>query len=118
MIDEIRAFELATEAARKRGWPWRPAYWLRLEDGKWEVGAMSESDEVVTIDSESGEVFFNDPPLDPLRALSIAREYAQAQNLTWTPQFSVELRPEYWQIGTGMDRLGGNVHIHVRHNGT
>ena len=36
-VDALRAFELASEAARKREWPWRP-----LEDGKWEVGAASE----------------------------------------------------------------------------
>ena len=87
-VDELRAFELATEAARKRGWPWRPPYGIALEEGKWIVCAASDPEEEVVIDCASGEVFFSEPPLDPLRAFGIAREYAQAHDLPWRPAFS------------------------------
>jgi hypothetical protein len=116
-IDELRAFELASEAARKREWPWRPPYWIELEDGKWEVGAASEPLEIILIDGESGEVLFNEPPLDPLRAFAIAREYARSHSLKWLPCFNLTLEDGAWRVESCGSQMGGNVYIHVRHDG-
>jgi len=40
-IEEFEAFKIASIAARDRGWPWRPPFWISLDDGEWEVHAES-----------------------------------------------------------------------------
>lgn len=114
-VDEIRAFELATQAARTRGWPWRPLYWIAFEDGAWEVTAASE--DIIRIDAATGDVLPAVPALDPVRALSVAREFARTHALTWKPAFMLELERSHWVVGSCQSQLGGQVRILVSHDG-
>jgi hypothetical protein len=114
-VDEIRAFELATEAARARGWPWRPLYWINLEDEAWEVTAAS--DDVIRIHAATGDVLPAIPSLDPVQALSVAREFALAHALNWKPAFSLTLERAHWDVGSCQSQLGGQVSIRVSHEG-
>jgi hypothetical protein len=114
-VDEIRAFELATEAARTRGWPWRPLYWISLEDGAWQVTAAS--DDIVRIDAATGDVLPAVASLDPVQAFSVAREFARAHALNWIPAFSLRLERAHWDVGSCQSQLGGQVSIRVSHEG-
>lgn len=118
MIDELQAFEIATESARKRGRPWRSPYAIFMEDGKWQVSAANDAEDIALIDPETGKIFFNDSPLDPVRAFAVAREFAKANELRWVPWFFLILKPTYWIIESNGAALGGNVSIYVGHDGT
>lgn len=105
-IDEIEAFKIARDAAQERGWPWRPGYWISFEKGEWEVRAESES--VFRI-SATGELIPETVPLDPVIAMSIAREYAAGQSLKWKPAFMLSLEPGHWTVGACQSQFGGQV---------
>lgn len=113
--DEIKAFEIATTAARERGWAWRPRFFIALEDGEWQVHAESES--VIRIDQASGALLAESSYLSPVLALTRAKEYALANSLNWKPAFSLSVDAEGWDVGSCQSQLGGQTNIVICHNG-
>lgn len=104
--DEIKAFEIATTAARERGWAWRPRFFIALEDGEWLVHAESES--VIRIDQASGALLAASSYLSPVLALARAKEYALANSLNWKPEFSLSVDAEGWAVGSCQSQLAGD----------
>ena len=75
VIDELEAFRLAAATAAARKWPWRPPYWLDLDNGEWSV--RSEGEFEVRVDAESGNVRPANADVasfEPTQALMIARK--------------------------------------------
>ena len=114
-FDELHAFQLAGSTASKRGWPWRPPYWIHASDGEWQVHAESEC--IIRIDAHRGELIPDLEPLDPLLALTHAKNYALDRGLCWKPDFFLQLHAEGWEIGSCQSQFGGQTTIHVSHQG-
>jgi len=118
VIDELEAFSLAAATAAARNWSWRPPFWLDLNDGEWSV--RSEGEFEVRIDAGSGEIrpaHLQVSSLDPSRALLLAREFARQNGQKWHSSFSLELTPTHWIVGARQNQLGGQLSIHVDHEG-
>jgi hypothetical protein len=114
-IDEFKAFEIATTAAHDRGWPWRPPYWISIDDGEWQVHAESEC--IVRISVTTGEVASQVGSVNPLIAMAAAKAYALKNGLPWKPAFSLYLTVEGWDVGACQSQLGGQMNIYVSHQG-
>lgn len=114
-VDELHAFRLARVTAHERGWPWRPPYFINLDEGEWQVHA--ENEYIIRIDAQRGELVPEPGQLDPLLALTHAKSYALDQGLGWKPAFSLDLHPEGWEVGACQSRFGGQTHIYVSHQG-
>ncbi len=117
-IDEIEAFKLARATAAGRNWPWRPPFWLALADDQWSVRSEGEYD--VRIDATSGEPLpeaEQHAQLDPVEALSIARDFAIQNGQSWKPCFALELTPTHWIVGARQGQFGGQLTVEVDHSG-
>lgn len=113
--DEIEALRIAGAAAQTRGWPWRPPYWIDLEDGEWRVQAENEC--VIRISEATGRITPEIVPLDPSIAISAAKDYARSRGLGWKPSFTMRLESDCWEVGSCQHQLGGQTHIYVSHQG-
>ena len=110
-MNEIEAFERASNHAKEQGWPWRPPYWMDLVKGEWHVNA--ENERIVRIDQSTGEVLSEPNALSPASALSIAKEFATQNGLRWNPAFSLQLVRGNWHVGACQSQFGGQVSVQV-----
>ena len=119
MQDEITAFNIAAETAGQRGWPWLPPFAMSLEDWCWQVSAEPELRVSVAVDSgtATAELGGLDGALDPLEALTQAGRFAAEHGMPWKPMFTLECNATHWVVGACQAQLGGQVHIHVGHDG-
>jgi len=117
--NETEAFRVASETAAERGWPWRPPFVIHLENGCWDVCAEAEL--TVRVDLTSGQAIAEpsaqEAILEPLAALLQAKEFAGANGLTWKPSFSLQCTPTHWVVGACQAQFGGQVYIHIGHDG-
>jgi hypothetical protein len=115
-IDELRAFELATQYARRRPGPWLPSFSISEYDGYWRISASGDED-ILVVRTASGEVVdLLNECLDPVVAFRTAREYAAAHHLPWDQPFFVNLEPDWWRVQSG-GTMGGQQDILVAHAG-
>ncbi len=114
-IDEIEALKIALEQAGNQNSALISEIWIELNNETWEVGSMPER--VIRIDSDSGKVLSNSNFLNAIEAFTIAKEYAAANFLNWRPGFSLALDDKCWNVSSCQSQLGGQVYIHVAHNG-
>ena len=118
-IDEIEAFKIATATAAERRWPWLPPYWLDLIGDQWSVRSEGELD--VRVDAGSGAVLLTEAPvasLDPVRAFTMARDFAFRNGQSWKPGFALELTPTHWIVGARQSQFGGQLAVNVSHSGS
>lgn len=113
--DEIEVFRTACIAAKERNWLWRPPFFINFDAGEWQVQAENES--LIRINDKTGQVVADPERLDPIRALIIAREYANANSLGWKPAFTLQTDDEGWEVGCCQSQFGGQTHIVVSHDG-
>ena len=113
--DEIEVFKTACRTARERAWAWRPPFFIELDDDEWQVQAESES--IIRIHDSTGAVVDCEMQLDPVQALTIARDYAKQNNLPWRPAFTLMVNSEGWAVGCNQSRFGGQTDIYVSHRG-
>lgn len=73
------------------------------------------------VDVESGEASVepasHGTALEPMTALVRARDYAVEHGMSWKPSFNLECTPTHWIVGACQAQLGGQVYIHVGHDG-
>ena len=114
-IDEVEAFKRAATIAQQRGWLWEPPFWLSLTNGEWEI--QSEGERAIRLSELTGEIVAGPAALDPASALSIAKEYAARNELSWKPAFSLQVVTDHWCVGACQSQFGGQLSIRVNHAG-
>jgi hypothetical protein len=113
-INELSAFELGIKEEQKAATKFAAHYSLDLENGYWELNAHY-NDHVLWINAESGRILSDF--LDPIKAFSLAKDYAASNSLNWKPSFTLELQRECWVVGVLKGQLGGQTYIYVSHAG-
>jgi hypothetical protein len=113
-IDEFEAFRIARITAHDRGWQWRPPFWISFDEGEWQVHAESEC--VVRLSAQTGDLVPQTGVVDPLIAMAAAKEYALKNDLSWKPAFSLCLSAEGWDVGACQSQFGGQTNIYVSHH--
>ena len=114
-INEVEALAKSIEYLSSKNKGLVPPIWIELVESNWEIGSANEA--IVRINSESGEVLSKLECLSPVDALLIAKSYAADNNLKWKPGFALSIESEYWNVGACQSQLGGQVYIHVSHEG-